>query len=451
MDDWPVPKKKLTRRQALALLGKSALAYPILNMAVVGPSCGKGRSKSSASAIPQPPPILSDDQFLEQMEQAAFRYFWERTNALTGQVMDRAYATGAEDARTVSSIAATGFGLTILCIAAQRGYLPMSEVQDRVLVTLDFICNHLPHQEGFFYHFIDMDTGERVKRSELSPMDTSILLCGVLTCRQYFQDLQIQKLATQIYQRVNWPWMLNGSTTFALGWTPEGGFLPYRWDTYSELMMIYLLAIGSPTFPVPASSWDAFARPTISFDGYNYITGNAPLFIHQFSHAWFDFRNKRDAYANYFENSVTATVAHREFCLSLSSEFVNYDDNLWGVTSSDSQNHGYVAWGGPPPMGPVDGSIVPCAAGGSIPFVSANCIAVLRNIRDAYPGAWQRYSFVDAFNPLTNWYDPDALGIDLGITTVMAENHRTGFVWDVFMRNPEAQSAMAAVGFKAGL
>jgi len=448
MDDWPVPRKKLTRREALWLLGRGALAFPMLNMAVV-PSCEK-KGKSVSPVAQSAPAGPSDEAFLEEMEQKAFLFFWERASPATGQVLDRAYATGADDARTISSIAATGFGLTILCIAAQRGYMPMAELQDRVRITLEFIWNQLPHQEGFFYHFVDMETGQRMKRCEVSPIDTSILLCGVLTCRQYFPDKRIETLAAQIYQRVNWPWMMNGGTTFALGWTPEGGFLPYRWDTYSELMMIYLLGIGSPTFPVSASSWDAFARPAFNFNGYKFIGGNAPLFIHQYSHAWFDFRKKQDAYANYFTNSINATVAHREFCLSLSSEFVDYDDNLWGVTSSDSQYHGYVAWGGPPPMGPVDGSIVPCAAGGSIPFVSANCIGVLRNIRDTYPGAWQRYSFVDAFNPLTNWYDPDALGIDLGITTVMVENYRTSFVWDVFMRNPEAQAAMGAVGFKSG-
>jgi hypothetical protein len=313
---------------------------------------------------------------------------------------------------------------------------------------LNFLWSQLPNENGFFYHFVDMNTGQRLKQSEVSSIDTSILLCGVLTCRQFFKNSQIQSLATQIYERVNWPWMLNGGTTFSQGWTPESGFIPYRYDTYCELMMLYLLAIGSPTFPVPASSWDAFARPTISFDGYNFISGNDPLFTHQFSHAWFDFRNKRDAYADYFNNSITATEAHKEFCLSLAGEFVDYDDNLWGITSSDSQNHGYVAWGGPPPMGPIDGSIVPCAAAGSLPFVSGGCIAVLRNIRNAYPDAWQAYSFVDAFNPLTGWYDSDALGIDLGIATLMAENYRTSFVWNTFMSNPEAQAAMAAVGFK---
>jgi len=440
MGDWAVPRKKLTRREALRLLGKGALASTLL-----GASCA--RRKSVNAAVPAPP-ALSDDQFLDQMEQAASLFFWDRASAATGQVMDRAYARGTTDTRTISSIAATGFGLAVLCIGAKRAYLPSAQIEARVRTTLNFIWSELPQQEGFFYHFVDMHTGRRLQRSELSSIDTAILMCGVLTCRQFFKNPEIRRLATQIYERVNWPWMLNGSTTFSQGWTPESGFIRYRYDTYCELMMLYLLAIGSPTFPVPASCWDAFARPTISFDGYNYITGNAPLFTHQFSHAWYDFHNKRDAYANYFENSVTATQAHKEFCLSLAGEFVDYDDNLWGVTASDSQNYGYVAWGGPPPMGPVDGSIVPCAAAGSLPFASAECIAVLRNIREAYPDAWQVYSFVDAFNPMTGWYDRDVLGIDLGIATLMAENYRTGFVWKTFMSNPEAPAAMAAVGFK---
>lgn len=208
-----------------------------------------------------------------------------------------------------------------------------------------------------------MNTGARVWSSEVSSIDTSILLCGVLTCRQYFQDAQIQSLATQIYDRVNWPWMLNGGPTSSMGWTPENGFITTRWDTYCELMMIYLLAIGSTTNPVPASAWDAFSRPSLTYQGLTYITNFcAPLFIHQFihqsSHAWFDLRNRQDAYANYFNNSITAAQAHKLFCLSLASQFSDYSNNLWGITASDSIN-GYVAWGGPPSMGPIDGSIVP--------------------------------------------------------------------------------------------
>lgn len=390
---------------------------------------------------------MSDDQFLDQIERAIFLFFWEQASATTGLVKDRALAAG-NDSSTDASIASTGFGLSALCIGHKRGYGDAAQIQSRVTATLSFLANQQTNVNGFFYHFIDMNTGTRVRSSEVSSIDTSILLCGVLTCRQYFQDAQIQSLATQIYNRVNWPWMLNGGAAFSMGWTPENGFINSRWDTYSELMMLYLLAIGSTTNPVPASAWDAFARPTLTYQGLTYITNvDAPLFIHQDSHAWFDFRNKSDKYTNYFNNSVTATQAHRLFCLSLQSQFSDYQSNLWGITASDSAN-GYAVWGGPPAMGPIDGSIVPCATGGSLPFASSDCLVVLRKIRSQYPRAWQRYGFVDAFNPLSGWYDPDVIGINAGITMLMAENQRTNFVWNTFMSNPEAQSAFAAVGLK---
>ena len=325
--------------------------------------------------------------------------------------------------------------------------MPTQQIKDRVTATLNFILNTLPHQHGFFCHFVDMNTGARAFSSEVSSIDTSILLCGVLTARQYFKDANITNLASQIYNRVEWPWMLNGGTAFSMGWKPESGFIASRWDVYCELMMIYLLAIGSPTNPVPASSWDAFARTTLTYQGITYITTTAPLFIHQYSHAWFDFRNKKDAYANYFDNSVKATQAHKAFCMSLGGNFSDYSDSFWGITSSDSAN-GYVAWGGPPQQGPIDGSVVPCATGGSIPFQSADCLKVLRYIRDNYPGAWAKYGFVDAFNPLKNWYNPDVIGIDVGITMLMAENYRTQFVWQTFMKNPEVISAMNKTGFQ---
>lgn len=357
---------------------------------------------------------------------------------------DRALAAG-NDSRTVSSIAATGFGLTALCIGHKRGYGDATQIKDRVTTTLDYLLNQLFHQNGFFYHFIDMNTGARAFNSEVSSIDTAILLCGVLTCRQYFQDAQIQSLATQIYDRVNWTWMLNGGTTFSMGWTPESGFITARWDTYSELMMLYMLGIGATNNAVPASSWDAIARPIFNYQGLTYITNLfAPLFIHQYSHAWIDFRNKQDKYANYFNNSVTATQAHKAFCLSLQGQFSDYKSNQWGITASDSVN-GYTAWGGPPQMGAIDGTIVPCAAGGSLPFAPSDCLAVLRNIRTAFPRTWQRYGYVDAFNPLSNWYDPDVIGIDVGITMLMAENQRSQFVWNTFMTNPEIQKALGLV------
>jgi hypothetical protein len=234
-----------------------------------------------------------------------------------------------------------------------------------------------------------------------------------------------------------------------MGWHPEKGFLEARWNHYCELMMIYLLGIGSPTHPLAPDTWDAWTRHTIKYQGLEYISGNDPIFTHQYSHAWYDFRNKRDKYTNYYDNSVTATKAHKLFCLSLRDKYPTYSEDLWGITASDYVK-GYTAWGGPPPQGPIDGSVVPCAAGGSLPFLFDDCIRVLRTIRGKYGDkAWNRYSFVDVFNPMTNWYNKDVLGIDIGITMLMAENQRTGFVWDTFMKNPEAQIAMQKVGFKA--
>jgi len=177
-----------------------------------------------------------------------------------------------------------------------------------------------------------------------------------------------------------------------------------------------------------------------------YIGSFAPLFVHQFSQAWFDFRGRRDKYADYFQNSVTATEVHRRFCIELGKQFPDYSEDLWGITASDSEQ-GYVAWGGPPAMGPIDGTVVPSAAGGSLPFLPDATIRVLRTIRNRYPAAWNKYGFVNAFNPLKNWYDTDVIGIDTGIILLMAENLRTRFVWDTFMKTPEAKRGMERAGF----
>jgi hypothetical protein len=388
----------------------------------------------------------SDDALLDEIERAAFNFFWNEAGAKTGQVKDRALLNGG-DPRTIASIAATGFGLSGLCIAEGRGYGKKNEIVERVRATLRFLWQKLPHEHGFYYHFIDMNSGDRQWKSEISSIDTSLLLCGVLTARQHFADAEIQDLATKIYERVDWPWMLNGGKTLSMGWHPESGFLNARWEHYCELMMIYLLAIGSPTHPIPAETWKAWTRPTVKFEGLEYISGNDPLFTHQYSQAWFDFRGKIDDYTNYFVNSTKATAAHKRFCLSLRHEFPDYNVDLWGITASDSAA-GYQAWGGPPRLGKIDGSVVPCAAGGSLPFLFADCIQVLRTMREHYGKAWGRYGIVDAFNPLTGWYDPDVLGIDLGITMLMAENHRTSFVWTTFMKNREAQRGMEKAGFR---
>jgi hypothetical protein len=437
----------LTRRNFLGLSGRLLALAPALGAIPLLESCGGG----GASTITPPPPTGytgTDAQLMDEIESAAFQFFWTQANPQTGLIKDRASATGTDN-YTVSSIASVGFGLTALCIADSRGYMPSASIRDRVLTTLNTLLNNADNYQGFFYHFLDMSTAKRAWTSELSNIDTAILLCGVLTARQHFaSDAQIPAIATQIYERVNWPWMLdNSSNTLWMSWTPESGFQNAHWDHYCELMMMYLLGIGSPTHPLPAATWSAWSRPTFTFNGLTYISSGDPLFTHQYSHAWFDFRNKHDAFADYFQNSVTATQAHKQFCLSLAAQYPTYADDLWGITASDSA-HGYVAWGGPPAAGPIDGTIVPCASGGSLPFLYADCMKVLRKIRSNYTArAWGKYGFIDAFNPGSSWTNTDVIGIDLGITMLMTENYRTQFVWNSFMANPEAQSAMQLAGF----
>ncbi len=393
------------------------------------------------------PLSAEEDYFLSEMERSACLYFYEQADPASGQVLDRAFnknPNGALDPRRITSIAATGFGLTGLCIADKRSYLPFVDIRARVLTTLDFHLNKMEHQHGFFAHYNDARSGKAFEFSEVSSIDTCIFLCGVLTCSAYFNDPKITDLATQLYHRVEWSWMLNGGSTFSMGWRPKSGFITTRWDHYCELMMLYLLAIGSPTYGIDPSFWKNFSRPRTDYGPYVFISDEDPLFVHQYSHAWFDFQGKRDAYADYFRNSVLATEAHKLFCLSLDR---GYTEDYWGITASDWE-HGYTAWGGPPLLGPVNGSVVPCAAAGSLPFLPEACIRVLRSLKHEFgTDAWGRYGFCDCFHPQLNWYDPDVLGIDVGIGLLMAENLRSGFVWNTFMKNPEVSTAMQRVGF----
>jgi len=415
----------------------------------------------------------ADEAFLDDMERRGCLFFAEQASPRTGQVLDRARwvdSAGRLDSRKMASIAATGFGLTALCIADKRAYQPTAQVTEQVRRTLRFHCDTLPHQHGFFSHFNDIETGEAFRGSEISSIDTALLLCGVLTARAYFRhDAEIVRLATTIYERVEWPWMLNGEKTFSMGWK-DGGFLKSRWNHYCELMMIYLLGLGSPAHPIDPTCWDAWSRPKMEYAGFDYISAADPLFVHQYSHAWFDFRNRRDRYTDYFTNSILATRAHQAFCLGLGKP---YSLDYWGISASDSQ-HGYTAWGGPSisdasargtdasarGFGGIDGSVVPCAAAGSLPFLPSACLRVLRSLKDRYGSqAWGRYGFCDAFhadssfnssaepNAGAPWYDPDVLGIDLGIGVLMAENLRTGFVWETFAKNPEVAIAIDRAGF----
>lgn len=387
-----------------------------------------------------------EEKLLRELVEAGVRYFWECADSGTGLVKDRARADGEPDRRKIGSIAATGFGLTALCIAHHHKLLP--EAEERVLNTLKFIWEKLPNEHGFFYHFVDIQTGDRLWKCELSSIDTALLMCGMLTCRAYFQNPGIRRLAKNIYERVDWKWMLNGGECLSHGWKPETGFLKNRWDAFCEHMLLYLLAIGSPTHPIPASAWHAWRRPVFEYEGLRYITVAAPLFIHQYSQAWFDFREMRDRYADYHQNSVTATQAHRRFCINLRDRFPMFGEDLWGITASDYAK-GYKAWGGPPEHGRLDGTLVPCAAAGSIPFMPRETLHTLGQMHERFgPKVWKRYGFIDAFNPHTGWFAPDVIGIDVGIAVLMAENARSGSLWKWFARNPEVRRAMEKAGFR---
>ena len=436
-----------TRREVLKGLAIGGLSLPLAGM---WPAFAK---KDEQHPQPTPAPTSTtlsqaDQDFLYELECLTFRYFWEQASPATGLVKDRCNLRVSQDNGIVASTAATGFGLTALCIADQEGFVLRDQAIERVTTTLRALWKKLPNHRGFFYHWANINTGERIWDSEISSVDTAILLCGVLACREHFNVKEISQLANDIFSRVDWTWLSEDTTLLAHGWTPEFGFLPVRWDYYSELMMMYLLGLGSDAHPLRPDAWNAWKRLIFEYDGQRYIGSFAPLFIHQYSQAWFDFRGKRDHYTDYFQNSIFATDAHRKFCLELASQFPSYDEDLWGITASDSER-GYVIWGGPPAMGPIDGSVVPSAAAGSLPFMPEATMRVLRNIRTKYERAWSRYGFVNAFNPSKNWYDTDAVGIDTGITMLMAENLRTGFVWKTFMKTREATRGMERAGFAA--
>ena len=448
----------------LHFINRALCAFALLLVCAFPPPASlKTLNYRAAAAAPAPIQTAAarnaqDEKFLEDLERRSFQYFWEQSDPRTGLVLDRARTDGSphdERHRNTASIAATGFGLTALCIASERGWVKRDEARERVRSSLSFFAERAPHMRGWFYHWLDWRTGARVWQSEVSSIDTALLLGGILTARQYFQDdALIVRLATLIYERIDFPWMLNGHRTLlSHGWTPEKGFLGPRWDTYSEDASLYLLAIGSPTHPIPARSWHALRRDRVRYAGYSYITTkNVPLFMHQYAHLWIDFRGRRETRGqriDYFANSVAATRAHRIFCLRLAREFPkSYSPNIWGITASDSVK-GYVAWGGPPRDPLIDGSVVPTAPGGSLQFTPDISLPALRAMLEQFgERIYGRYGFVDAFNPTTNWVGPDVVGINTGPILLSAENLRTGNVWRWFMRNPEISRALGLVGLE---
>jgi hypothetical protein len=424
----------------------TAVARTVAAGSLAGAASAASRALSSA-----------DERLLDDLSRRCFSYFWEQSDPQTGIARDRARADGSvhpRPGRFVGSTGATGFALTALCIGAERGWISRTAARQRVRTALrSYTEGPVADVHGWFYHFLDIRSGARHTNSEVSTSDSTWLVAGALTARRYFgEDDWIARYATTIYERVDYPWMLDGGRFLAHGWMPESGFLPYRYEKYCQLACMYLLGIGSPKHALDPEIWYAWGRDPFQYGGFHYY-GRSLLWTYQYPFAWWDFRNRRETRGlriDWFANSATATRAHRAFCLDLAKEFPGYSADIWGITSSDGPS-GYETWGGPPRTGPLDGSVAPCAAAGSLMFAPDLCLPALHAMKERFGSdIYQRYGFVDAFNPKTGWRADDVIGIDVGITLLSAENLRTGNVWKWFMGNPEAQRAFGLAGIGRG-
>jgi len=420
------------------------------------------------------------DPFLTDLEQRTFRFFWETANPKNGLVPDR-YPTPS-----YASIAAVGFGLTAYPIGVERDYISRKDAQLRVLATLRYFAS-TPNQHGFFYHFVDMRSGARASDSEISTVDTALLLAGMLFCEDYFdsqdpRDIEIRKLTGEIYRRVDWTWAQPRPPAVALAWTPESGFSGDDWRGYNEAMLVYLLALGSPTHPIDAQAWTTWTSTYDQQWGTLYdqtYLSFAPLFGHQYTHVWVDFRGIRDAYMrehdlDYFENSRRATYTQRRYAIANPKHWQAYGKNVWGMSASDgpgavhepspSQERSsfmqYAARG--VGLGRIvdDGTIAPTAAISSLPFAPEIVLpATLEMYHRFGSSIYSSYGFLDSFNASVRnpsragdagWVDPDYVGIDEGPILAMIENYRSDLVWRVMRSDPYLQQGLERAGFSGG-
>ena len=408
-----------------------------------------------------PNPFANDDAFLDYVQQANFDYFWYAANPANGLVPDRSAAGSA------CSIAAVGFGLTAIGIGIDHGWISRTQGVARVLTTLNTFfsgpqgpgTSGVIGYNGWFYHFLDMNTALRAPGSELSSIDTTLLLSGILYSKQYFNgsntdETTIRTMADTIFNRVDWNWMARGTNAVSMGWFPSGSFIAGNWIGYDEGMILYLLGLGIATNPLPASAWTKWTS------GYTWATyyGESfvpfpPLFGHEYSHCWVDFRHIADAYMNnhsstYFENSRRAALANRAYCIANPLGWAGYGSNVWGLTACDGPT-GYNAHGAPPALND-DGTIAPTAPGGAMAFTPEYSLPTLQYLySNGRLALWTAYGFIDAFNQTANggWYDTDELGIDQGPIVIMIENYRTQRPWRLFMQNEEVQRGLQRAGF----
>jgi hypothetical protein len=435
---------------------------------------------------------MGDEALLDDVERRGFHYFWDLADPKTHLIPDRAPTP------SFSSIAAVGFGLTAYGIGAERGYVTREAAAQRTLATLRALLamkqgpepGGVSGYKGFFYHFLDMHNGQRFETVELSTVDTSLLIAGALFCQSYFDrdnpaETSIRSAAEELYERIDWPWEQARPPAISMGWTPEEGFHTYDWKGYNEAMIVVILALGSPTHPVDASAWDQYSKS----DRWNTFYGQwhvvfAPLFGHQYSHVWIDFRGIQDATMrahgiDYFENSRRATLAQHAYAVDNPMRWRDYGQSIWGLSACDGPMDATVAIEGRPrtfhsytargaTAGDIrdDGTIAPTAAVSSIAFTPELSIPAIREMSRRYgPNLYSTYGFLDAFNPTLRsaeqlkhgrvvpslgWFDIDYLGIDEGPIVAMIENHRSGLVWTTMRKNPHIVRGLKRAGFTGG-
>jgi hypothetical protein len=420
----------------------------------------------------------ADDALLDALERAAASYFiapWDCVAAMP-----------ADNSRAGSpiSIAAVGFALSVYPIAVERGWMTRADALARSIAALRFFATseqgaapEATGYKGFYYHFLDRATGRRVWRSELSMVDTALLIAGALVAQRYFDgrdddEIELRTLVHWLYERVDWRWAQNGGTTIMQGWKPECGFLHYGWEGYNEAIVLYVLALGSPSHPLGESCYRGWTM-TYQWEniyGQEFLYGG-PLFMHQFSHAWIDFRGIRDAFmrekrCDYFENSRRATIVQREYACRNPHEFAGYDETTWGLTACDGPTDdmpalrddprhflGYAARG--VPYGPDDGTLAGWGAVASLPFAPTVAMEAVRTMRDRYPAMFDTDRYASSFNASVTtdgrpWVSSGLFGLDQGIVAMMIENHRSELVWRLMRECDYIRTGLRRAGFRGG-
>jgi hypothetical protein len=395
------------------------------------------------------PNLATAPDLLDSLEQRAFKYFWDQTNLTTGLTKDRA-GNFKKDNYTVASIASTGYSLAADVVGMNRGWVSRASAYNRARLTLDFLASaKAAKKNGWFYHFVDWNTGARVWNSEASSIDTAICLAGVLMAQQAFKDPIIDNDVASIFSAIDWTWMLtNGGTkptslTFCMGWTPENGFLAYRWDTLSEEAILYIEALGYSS-KVPVGVWKAINRPLLTYNGLDEVQGG-PLFMHVLSQGFLPTYGKRDSLG--FDYSVEmshAILNNRAFCLNDKHGF-GYGPSNWGLSASDSPT-GYEACGGPG-WGTNDGTIDPVIGIAGVQVDYADAAALATGLYANQSASFGTYGFSNAINTSKKWIDPDVIGIDLGMMMLCVENYRTGYPMSLMGDSPVIANGMNRAGF----